>query len=140
MVLPGIERIPPATLAKLGEFAQSGGILIATRRLPSLAPGFLHQESESAEVARQVEELFKKPSAPGHFVADENKPLEDELTRLYPPDVAFSPRSRDLGFIHRHTDSAEIYFIANTSNRRFAGDRHFSRQGQEPGMVGPLHG
>jgi hypothetical protein len=66
VVLPGIERIPPATLAKLHEFAQSGGILIATRRLPSLAPGFLHQDSESAEVARQVEELFQKP-APGHF-------------------------------------------------------------------------
>ena len=91
VVLPGIEHIPPATLAKLGEFAQSGGTLIATRRLPSLAPGLLHQDTESAEVARQVEELFKKPSAPGHFVVDEGKPLEDELTRLYPPDVAFSP-------------------------------------------------
>jgi hypothetical protein len=118
VVLPGIERIPPATLAKLGEFAQSGGTLIATRRLPSLGPGLLHQDSESAEVARQVEELFRKPSAPGHFIADENQPLEDELNRLFPPDVAFSSRSRDVGFIRRHTDSSEIYFIANTSNRR----------------------
>src|SRR5271157_6338490 len=66
VVLPGVERIPPVTLAKLGEFARSGGVLIATRRLPSLAPGFLHQEAESAEVARQGEELFKTPSAPGH--------------------------------------------------------------------------
>jgi len=132
VVLPGIERIPPATLAKLGEFAQSGGILMATRRLPSLAPGFLHQESESAEVTRKVEELFKKASAPGHFVADENKPLEDELTRLYPPDVAFSPRSRDLGFIHRHTDSAEIYFIANTSNQRVQATAKFRVKGKYP--------
>lgn len=116
VVMPGIERIPPATLTKLGEFARSGGILIATRRLPSLGPGFLHQDTESAEVVRQVEDLFKIPSAPGHFVADENKPLEDELTRLYPPDVAFSPHTRDLGFIHRHTDTSEIYFIANLSN------------------------
>jgi hypothetical protein len=125
VVLPGIERIPPATLAKLGEFAQSGGTLIATRRLPSLGPGFLHQDTESAEVAQQVEVLFKKPSAAGHFVADEGKPLEDELTRLYPPDVAFSPRLRDVGFIRRHTDTAEIYFIANTSNRRFEGTATF---------------
>jgi hypothetical protein len=130
VVLPGVERIPPATLAKLGEFAQSGGILIATRRLPSLAPGFLHQDSESAEVARQVDELFQKPAAPGHFVADENKPLEDELARLYPPDVAFSPRSRDVGFIRRHTDAAEIYFIANTSNRRFEGTANFRVKGK----------
>ena len=67
VVMPGIERIPPATLAKLGEFARSGGTLIATRRLPSLAPGFLHQETESAEVKRQAEELFKKPSRAGAF-------------------------------------------------------------------------
>ena len=109
---------------------KSGGTLIATRRLPALGPGFLHQDTESAEVARQVEELFKKPSAPGHFVADEGKPLEDELTRLYPPDVAFSPRSRDLGFIHRHTDTSEIYFIANTSNRRFEGTATFRVKGK----------
>jgi hypothetical protein len=132
VVLPGIERIPPATLAKLGEFAQSGGSLIATRRLPSLAPGFLHQEAEGAEVARQVEELFKKPSAPGHFVPEENGAFENELTRLYPPDVAFSPRSQDIGFIHRHTDAAEIYFIANTSNQRVKATATFRVKGKNP--------
>jgi hypothetical protein len=132
VILPGIERIPPATLTKFGEFAQSGGILIATRRLPSLAPGFFHQESESAEVARQVEELFKRPSAPAHFVAEENKFLEDELNRLYPPDVAFYPRTRDVGFIHRHTDSAEIYFIANTSNQSMQTTATFRLKGKNP--------
>jgi len=130
VILPGVERIPPATLAKLGEFAKSGGTLVATRRLPALGPGFLHKDTESAEVARQVEDLFKKSSAAGHFVADEGKPLEDELTRLYPPDVAFSPRLRDVGFIHRHTDTAEIYFIANTSNRRFEGTATFRIKGK----------
>lgn len=130
VVLPGIERIPPATLARFGEFAESGGTLIATRRLPSLAPGFLHQTSESAEVARLVEGLFKKHAALGHFVADENKPLQDELTRLYVPDVAFSPRSRDVGFIHRHTDTSEIYFIANISNRRYEGTATFRVKGK----------
>jgi len=130
VVLPGVERIPPATLAKLGEFAQSGGILIATRRLPSFSPGFLHQESESGEVARQVEDFFKKPSAPGHFVLEENESFENELARLYPPDVAFSPRSRNIGFIHRHTDSSEIYFIANTSNQRVQATAKFRVMGK----------
>lgn len=130
VVVPGVERIPPATLAKLGEFARSGGALIATRRLPSLGPGFLHQDSESAEVVRQVDELFQKPSAPGHFIADEGKPLEDALNRLYPPDVVFSPRSREVGFIRRHTDTSEIYFLANTSNRRYEGAATFRVKGK----------
>ncbi len=117
VVMPGIERTTPETLAKLAEFAQSGGILVATRRLPSLAPGF-HQESQTAEIARQVDELFNKPSAPGHYVPTEDQSLENELTRLHLPDVAFSPRSQEIGFIHRHTDAAEIYFLANTSNHR----------------------
>jgi hypothetical protein len=106
--------------------------LIATRRLPSLAPGFFHQETESAEVARQVEELFKKPSALGHFVPEENNPLEEELTRLYPPDIAFYPRTQDIGFVHRHTDSAEIYFIANTSNQRVQTMATFRVKGKNP--------
>jgi len=118
VVLPGIERIPPTTLAKLGEFAQSGGALIATRRLPSFQPGFHQQLSGSEEVPRLVEEVFKKPSARGHFVPEENTSLEDELARLCPPDVSFYPRTRNSGFIHRHTDTSEIYFIANTSNQR----------------------
>ena len=140
VVLPGIERIPPATLAKLGEFARSGGTLIATRRLPSLAPGLLHQDSEGAEVIRKVEELFKKPSAPGHFVPEENTALEDELNGLYPPDVAFSPRSRDVGFIHRHAESAEIYFIANTSNQRYEGTANFRVKGKNAEYWNPFTG
>lgn len=130
VILPGVERIPPATLAKFADFAQGGGVLIATRRLPSLGPGYLHRDTENAEVARQVEEIFKKPSAPGHFVSGEGKPLQNELNRLYPPDVAFSPRSQIMGSIHRHTVSAEIYFIANTSNRRFEGTATFRVQGK----------
>jgi hypothetical protein len=130
VVLPGIERIPPATLNKLGEFAKSGGILIATRRLPSLGRGFLHQDAERAEVARQVDDVFKKSAAPGHFLPDESEHLEDELNRFYTPDIAFSPRSRDMGFIRRHTDTSEIYFIANTSNRRYQGTATFRVKGK----------
>jgi hypothetical protein len=129
VVLPGIERIPPATLAKLGEFAEGGGVLIATRRLPALTPGLVNQNAEGAEIRRLVEDLFKKPSAPGHFFPSENKMLEDELNRLYAPDVDLSHRVRDIGFIHRHTDAAEIYFIANTSNQPVQVGASFYRAG-----------
>jgi len=81
-------------------------------------------------VARQVEELFKKPSSPAHFVPVEDSRLEDALARFYPPDVAFSPRSRNMGFIHRHTDKSEIYFVANTSNQRMQTTATFRVKGK----------
>ncbi len=40
VVLSGVERIPPSTMRKLEEFAKGGGILIATRKIPSHGAGF----------------------------------------------------------------------------------------------------
>ena len=38
LVLPGIERLPLATYQKIEQYASHGGIVVATRRLPSTAP------------------------------------------------------------------------------------------------------
>jgi hypothetical protein len=118
IVLPAIERIPVATLSKLSDFAHRGGILIATRRLPSVAPGFLKNEESTAQVQALTKELFEGKSPPAHFVADENRELGAELPRLCPPDMALSPPESAIGFIHRSSKLGEIYFIANTNNRR----------------------
>ena len=40
LILPSVERIPLAVYRKIEEFASKGGIVIATGRAPSLAPGF----------------------------------------------------------------------------------------------------
>src|SRR5207248_4395445 len=40
IVLPAVERITLETMRKLEEFALEGGIVIAPRRLPGIAPGF----------------------------------------------------------------------------------------------------
>ena len=118
VILPGIERIPATTLTKLADFARGGGILVSTRRLPSMAPGFLEQTTSTASVRQLVEELFQKRAHPGHFIADERNQLANELCRLYPPDAVFSPSGPEVGFIHRSTERAEIYFICNTTNQR----------------------
>src|SRR5205085_302424 len=55
--------------------------------------------------------------AKGRLVDDERMQLGAELTRFMKPDVELSPSSDDFGFVHRHTDAAEIYFLANTGNR-----------------------
>jgi hypothetical protein len=118
VILPNVERIPLDTLRRLAEFANNGGLVVATKRAPALAPGFKATEAERQEIRDISRRLFEGPSAKGHLVTDENAQLAAKLNALLRPDVEFSAGKTELGFIHRRTPEAEIYFVANTSNRR----------------------
>ena len=115
VILAGVERVPVATLRQLEAFAQQGGILIATRRLPALAPGFAATDADQAEVRAIVRRLFIAPGAPGIFV-----PLDEQvgpaLSQRLAPDVAFATPAPEVGFVHREVGAAEVYFLANTAN------------------------
>jgi len=136
VVLPGVERIPLETLRKLEEFARNGGIVIATRRRPEIAPGFKASETEQNEVSRISRSLF---SAPPRFVEDE-KQLGRSLTSLLQPDVSLSASASEIGFIHRRTNDAEIYFLANTSNARQTVRATFRVLGLEAEWWNPFSG
>jgi len=140
VVLPGVERIPAATLRRLREFVRAGGILVATRRLPSRAPGFLNQEKETREVQELVRELFEGAKAPARFVADEDKDLGAVLANLRRPDVIFTPSSQGIGFIRRSSPAAEIYFLANTTNRRVKATADFRVTGRQAEWWDPATG
>jgi hypothetical protein len=116
VVLPNVERIPLDTLTRLDEFARSGGVLIATRRLPAIAPGFAATQAEQGQVRDIAQRLFVGPAAPAHFVEDEGGQLADQLRSLSRPDVSLSAAASAIGFVHRKTSNSDIYFLANTSN------------------------
>jgi hypothetical protein len=140
VVLPNVERIPPDTLKKLDEFVRGGGILIATRRIPSIAPGFQTTEAEQNQVREISKRLFEGQSATARFVKDENAELINTLTKLLRPDVSLSSSNSEIGFIHRKTNDAEIYFLANTSNVRQKFDATFRVEGMQAELWNPMTG
>ena len=129
LVLPGVERISQGTYEKIAEFAQRGGTVIATRRLPDTAPGYKDAEAIAARVKGISESLFHGQIATAHFVADE-RGLGAMLAKVMKPDFAAEPRTPEVGFIHRHLESGDLYFVANTGNRRVVGTASFRAGGK----------
>jgi hypothetical protein len=139
VVLPGVERIPPNTLSKLEAFARGGGVLVATRRIPNLAPGLQATEAEQSQIRELSRTLFESPSAPAHFVTEE-KQLGLKMKSLSQPDVELSPSVPEIGFIHRRSKEAEIFFLANTSNLPHSVKATFRVHGLQPESWDPITG
>jgi alpha-L-rhamnosidase len=108
LVLPGVERMPLATLQKT---LATGATVIATRHAPSLAPGLMDEADTP-----KIQELAAKLKV----VADETK-LGDALHAALPADVLAPP---EIGFIHRHLPDSEVYFVVNTSNHPVPAPSH----------------
>lgn len=115
VVLPNVERMPIESLRKLEAFVKSGGLVVATRRLPSVVPGLQASEKDQTELKQIATRLFDGSNRSVKFVQDEEQ-LRPALNELLQPDGLVSPSGKDFGVVHRKTSDADIYFVANTSN------------------------
>jgi hypothetical protein len=115
LILPAIDRLPVSTYEKILSFAQHGGIVIATRRKPATAPGFIHAEQDSARLGEISQALFNGALPSAKFIEDEST-LGAALTSYTAPDLKLSPATPEIGFIHRKLNGGNLYFVANTSN------------------------
>lgn len=127
VVLPNLTRIAPAALRTLEAFANDGGILLAVGQAPSEAPGYQTSEADRAAVRSLSAKLFTGPNAQGLVVAVDE--LAKTLAQKLRPDVTFARPSPQLGFVHRRTADADIYFVANTGAEAIATEAEFRRHG-----------
>ncbi|MBN1818868.1 MAG: hypothetical protein JW828_16010 [Sedimentisphaerales bacterium] len=140
VVLPNVERIPPDIYRMLAEFVNSGGKLIAARSRPALAPGFGATESEHAEIRRISQNLFSSSPGNARFIENEKTQLAAALRELLPPDMMLTPEVSEIGFVHRKTGDAEIYFLANNSNKPQTTQASFRITGMQAEWWNPMSG
>ena len=127
LILPGVERVPLATLRAIEKYRASGGLAIATRRVPSLAPGISDQD------AAQIRELSQEMFTTVH----DDSALGEELRRILPPDFTANPA---IGFVHRKTSDADIYFLVNTTNAPVHSQTVFRATGRNAAAWDPITG
>ncbi len=108
LVIPPTDRIPVETLKKIDAFANHDGKVISVGHLPSLDP-----EGKQLPNAEQLTKAIAL--VPG------TDQLPQALHNAAAPDLqlatADTSTSDQIGFIRRKLATADIYFVANTSNR-----------------------
>ena len=115
VVLSNVERTTPQTLRLLQDFARAGGTVIAVGTKPSLPPGFATGAADRAEISALAHRLFDDTRSPALFVAQPAQ-LGNALQNAMRPDVSFQPPAPAIGVVHRRLETAELFFVANTSN------------------------
>ena len=110
LVLPPTERLPIETAQKIAAWKAAGGKVLAFGRTPSMDS----EGNRSAELANLLHQIFDS----GNTLSDPAR-IADALHSLAQPDLTLIDQaSRDaVGFIRRKLPDADIYFLANTSNK-----------------------
>jgi len=140
LILPGIERIPLEILQRVEAFVNSGGVVIATRSLPSLGTGLLEEKLQTAQINALSQRLFQSKLKNTRFVANDQN-VASALTELLSPDFATDlAAAPSIGFVHRKLSSADIYFVVNSSNRRVSTTASVRVSGREPQWWDPFDG
>ena len=125
LVLRDGKSISLPVLRKLGELVAAGATVLGSR--PAEASGLSDYPRSDLEVARLAETLWgpipgagtkEVPRVRGRVIVDKTA-REVLLADGVSPDFTFTASRPDatLDYLHRRADGAEVYFLANRSNR-----------------------
>ncbi|MFS2214498.1 glycosyl hydrolase [Telluria sp. Tellsp104] len=137
LVLPHVTRLAPEVIDKLAAYVRGGGHIIAVGGAPSLAPGYRDAARVSAAVAAKARALFASPNV--RTVAHDDA-VGAALQAVLAPDMKLSAQASDVGFVRRKLRDADIYFIANTSNRPVHAQASFAAARKAAAWIDPDSG
>jgi hypothetical protein len=138
-VLPEIDRMTLPVLRKIRELVQNGATVLGPKPLKS--PSLAGYPNADREVQALAEELWgdldgvsrtKRKFGKGTMVWGLS-PADVLASMRIPKDVEFS-RALDakMSWIHRHAGDADIYFVANNTDRKQDINVRFRVSGKEP--------
>jgi hypothetical protein len=119
VVLPKLDTMNTEALAKIIDFCQSGGTVVASRGLPTKTPGF---PANYDVISKQIDTLFGEHPKAGvaHFVGrgtaiwvDQDRDIANVLAKNIRPSVHYAERPTTVGFQHRKVAGRDIFFFAN---------------------------
>lgn len=115
LILPNVDRISPATLARIAQYVRDGGKVIALGRIPAHAPGLVNYKAVSAQVTQAAHALFSGENKNAQVIPD-TAHLNDALHAAVSPDFQLTPAANQVGFIRRKLANSDLYLVANTGN------------------------
>ena len=139
LVIPNVERLPLATYRKIEEYVRNGGVVVATQKAPSHAPGFVEGPRDGAAVREISQRLFAGDTKSAKLI-EKTSEMGAAIAGFLKPDVALDPATPEVGFIHRRLMDADLYFIANTGNRPHTFVATFRTENQSAEWWDPFSG
>jgi hypothetical protein len=140
LVLPEHNVISLAVLKKIRELVAAGATVIGPK--PERGETLANFSATDAEVQKLADELWGGKTGAGRVIADKSARevlLADGVLR----DCEFFPDSNsstDFDFIHRTTDNAEIYFVANRATNFISANCVFRVTGKAPELWNAVTG
>ena len=123
LVLPESDFIKPETLVKVIELVNGGAIVIGKK--PMRSPSLTNYPDCDDDIKKQVEKLWSSG-----LVKD--IAIETVLNKNTPDFKVIMGDESDLGFIHRKTEEADIYFVANARKEARDITTSFRVTGKQP--------
>lgn len=138
LLLIECDRIPVTSMKKIQEFAESGRRVIAAGHLPGQSCGLLRFKEDSEEI-RQIGS-FLKDSGQVTVTVDKFESLVAALREVKRPDVWISRHPDRVGYVHRKTETGDIYFLSNVCSQGCEEKITFSGQHKGFYLFDPMSG